>query len=68
MVGVVENPSDFDDEFALVAPGHLDRRDTVTILTSAGSDRVESFRSRMTVPATSTGRPGRSTSGRPPPS
>jgi putative ABC transport system permease protein len=50
VVGVVENPSDFDDEFALVAPGHLDRRDTVTILTSAGGDRVESFRSRMTVP------------------
>jgi putative ABC transport system permease protein len=48
VVGIVENPSDFDDEFALVAPGQLSRVDSVTILTGSNRD-VEQFRSRMTV-------------------
>lgn len=48
VVGLVENPSDFDDEFALVAPGRLDTADTVTLLVGGGD--VEAFRSQMTVP------------------
>jgi len=49
VVGIVQNPADFDDEFALVAPGRLDRRDMVTLLTDASHD-VETFRQQMTVP------------------
>ena len=39
MVGVVENPSDFDDEFALVAPGHVDTPETVTLLVAGSAGR-----------------------------
>jgi putative ABC transport system permease protein len=48
VVGIVQNPSDFDDEFALVAPGQLANADIVTILTDSTRD-VEAFRSQMTV-------------------
>jgi len=49
VVGIVQNPADYDDEFALVAPGRLDRRDLVTLLTD-GSRDIEAFRQQMTVP------------------
>jgi putative ABC transport system permease protein len=49
VVGIVDNPSDFDNEFALVAPGPLTDADTVTLLVDGTRD-VEAFRSQMTVP------------------
>ena len=49
VVGIVENPSDFDSEFALAAPGQIDYAETVTLLVD-GSRDVEAFRSQMTVP------------------
>ncbi|HEV8625127.1 MAG TPA: ABC transporter permease, partial [Acidimicrobiia bacterium] len=47
VVGIVENPNDFDNEFALVAPGQLANADTVTLLVDGD---VEGFRNQMTVP------------------
>ncbi|MGH8775062.1 MAG: FtsX-like permease family protein [Jiangellaceae bacterium] len=44
VVGLVENPSDLDDEFALVVPAGNDAPDSVTILLGGSSERVESFR------------------------
>ena len=44
VVGVVENSSDFDDEFALVSPSSADLPDEVTILVDASGERVEAFR------------------------
>ena len=35
MVGVVENPSDLDDEFALLTPSAIDSSDSVTMLVDA---------------------------------
>ena len=49
VVGIVENPADFDDQFALVPPDRLDTADRVSILTDSRRD-VEAFRSQMTVP------------------
>ncbi len=44
VVGLVENPSGLDDEFALVAPANDAAPDSVTILVRASSERVQSFR------------------------
>lgn len=44
VVGLVENPSGLDDEFALVAPAHDTARESVTILVRTSSERVQSFR------------------------
>jgi putative ABC transport system permease protein len=44
VVGLVENPSDLDDEFALVAPSAVGRAASVTILVDASSERVGAFR------------------------
>lgn len=44
VVGLVENPSDFDDEFALVVPSLVGSSDSVTMLVDASRGRVESFR------------------------
>ena len=44
VVGVVQNPSDFDDEFVLLPASELASADSVTMLVNASSDRVESFR------------------------
>ncbi|MGH9003204.1 MAG: FtsX-like permease family protein, partial [Acidimicrobiia bacterium] len=49
VVGVVQNPHDFDDEFVLVAPAHLDAPDSVTILADGSLD-LDAFRRTMTVP------------------
>ena len=49
IVGIVTNPSDFDDEFALVASGRLEAAESVTVLVGAGD--LDAFRSQeMTVP------------------
>jgi putative ABC transport system permease protein len=44
VVGLVENPTDLLDEFALVAPGQAGRPDSVTILLDADSGRLDAFR------------------------
>jgi len=44
VVGLVENPTDLLDEFALVSRGQADRPDSVTILLDASSGRFDSFR------------------------
>ena len=44
VVGVVENPSDLDDEFALVAASPDGPSDSVTILFDASEEHVMSFR------------------------
>jgi putative ABC transport system permease protein len=44
VVGLVENPADLNDEFALVAPGQADPPDKVTILVEAARQQIESFR------------------------
>jgi putative ABC transport system permease protein len=44
VVGVVENPRDLGDEFALVAPAHLDAPASVTVLIGGSAERFEAFR------------------------
>ncbi|MBF9133288.1 FtsX-like permease family protein [Plantactinospora sp. S1510] len=44
VVGVVENPSDLGDEFALVSPAHQDPPQTAVVMVRAGADRVHEFR------------------------
>ena len=44
VVGLVENPSDLDDEFALLAPSLLASSDSVSMFVDASQERVESFR------------------------
>jgi putative ABC transport system permease protein len=44
LVGVVENPADLHDQFALVPPGRVDPADKVTILVNATRQQIESFR------------------------
>ena len=43
VVGVVENPSDLDDEFALLPASAIDSSESVTMLVDASQARVESF-------------------------
>ena len=50
VVGLIENPGNLDDEFALVPPGPGEPSDLITILVDGDRDRVESFRATMTVP------------------
>jgi putative ABC transport system permease protein len=44
VVGLVENPSDLSDEFALLAPSQWEFGQSITFLVDASSDRVNSFR------------------------
>jgi putative ABC transport system permease protein len=44
VVGLVENPTDLLDEFALVAPGQAGRPDSLTVLLAADSGRFDAFR------------------------
>jgi putative ABC transport system permease protein len=44
VVGLVENPLDLTDEFALVAPGQANPPAQVTILFDAPSQRIDAFR------------------------
>jgi putative ABC transport system permease protein len=43
VVGLVENPGDLDDEFALAAPDAPGAPDAVTVLVRASEDRVREF-------------------------
>lgn len=43
VVGLVENPSDLDDEFMLVPPSELTASDSVIMLVDASDDRVRGF-------------------------
>ena len=43
VVGVVENPSDLDDEFALLPPSAIGSSESVTMLVDASQAQVESF-------------------------
>ncbi len=44
VVGRVENPSDLNDEFALVSPSHDAAPESVTILVRTSPERIASFR------------------------
>jgi putative ABC transport system permease protein len=44
IVGIVENPSNFDDEFVLLPPSALASSDFVTMLVNASDDQVQAFR------------------------
>jgi putative ABC transport system permease protein len=44
VVGLVENPSDLNDEFALTAPGAAQHFDSVTMLVDATEQRIREFR------------------------
>ena len=44
VVGVVENPSDLDDEFALLPPSAIGSSESVTMLVDASQAQVDSFR------------------------
>jgi putative ABC transport system permease protein len=44
VVGIVENPDDLDQEFALVAPSATETPGAATILLHADDERVDSFR------------------------
>jgi putative ABC transport system permease protein len=43
VVGIVENPRDLSDEFALVFPSSAEAPDQVTVLVDAGDDSVDAF-------------------------
>src|SRR5215203_5248353 len=43
VAGIVENPRDLSDEFALVSPSSAAAPDNVTVLVDAGADSVDAF-------------------------
>src|SRR5918994_3739340 len=45
VVGIVENPRDLSDEFALVSPSSAGAPDQVTVLVDAGADSVDAYTS-----------------------
>jgi putative ABC transport system permease protein len=49
VVGLVENPNNLDDDFALVSKTNAERSHEVTILVGGSVDRLEDFRDRMTI-------------------
>jgi putative ABC transport system permease protein len=57
VVGVVENPSNLNDEFALIAPGITTDLESATMLVGGGQDRAESFRPPSGADAVVAGRP-----------
>jgi putative ABC transport system permease protein len=57
VVGVVENPSNLNDEFALIAPGITTDLESATMLVGGGQDRTESFRPPSGANAAVAGRP-----------
>ncbi|MCP2341350.1 FtsX-like permease family protein [Actinomadura rupiterrae] len=50
VVGIVENPRDLRDEFALLPPGAAGRSDAVTVLAKASADRFDAYRQASTTP------------------
>lgn len=43
IVGIVENPNDFDDEFVLLEPSQLDDADTIAMLTTSDEGALRQF-------------------------
>jgi putative ABC transport system permease protein len=43
IVGIVENPSDFDDEFVLLEPSQLDDADTIAMLVATDENGLREF-------------------------
>ena len=58
VVGLVENPSDLNDEFALVSPAQPEAPESVTILVAGSNDEVQSFRAPSGASAIAVSRPG----------
>jgi putative ABC transport system permease protein len=58
VVGLVENPSDLNDEFALVEPSQGGTPESVTILVSGSQDQLQSFRPPSGASAVAVARPG----------
>ncbi|HUG75005.1 MAG TPA: FtsX-like permease family protein [Acidimicrobiia bacterium] len=58
VVGLVENPSDLYDEFALLAPSHPGSPEAITILTEGSEGQLESFRPPSGASAVAVSRPG----------
>ncbi|MET8308569.1 ABC transporter permease [Micromonospora sp. NPDC005173] len=57
IVGVVENPADLHDEFALTDPAHADRPQVVTVLVAGDRDSLEEFRQTIDGPLVRESRP-----------
>ncbi|PWR05667.1 hypothetical protein DKT68_25680 [Micromonospora acroterricola] len=57
VVGVVENPADLHDEFALTDPAHADRPQSVTVLVAGDRDSLEAFRRTVDGPLVRESRP-----------
>jgi putative ABC transport system permease protein len=51
VVGIVENPRDLRDEFALVSPSSAEAPDYVTVLVNADAESLSSFRESLDVVA-----------------
>ncbi|CAN5875573.1 hypothetical protein BH23ACT5_BH23ACT5_10230 [soil metagenome] len=58
VVGLVENPSDLNDEFALLTPSHAEPPEAITILTEGSSEQLASFRPPSGASVVAVGRPG----------
>lgn len=58
VVGLVENPSDLNDEFALVGSTQTDTHESVTMLVGGSDDQLQSFRAPSGASAIATSRPG----------
>lgn len=58
VVGLVENPSDLNDEFALLAPSHPGSPEAITILTEGSEGQLDSFRPPSGASAVAVSRPG----------
>ncbi|WP_433124300.1 FtsX-like permease family protein [Micromonospora sp. CA-240977] len=57
VVGVVENPADLHDEFALTDPVHADRPESVTVLVGGNRGTMEAFRQTIDGPLVRESRP-----------
>ncbi|MGW3603805.1 FtsX-like permease family protein [Micromonospora sp. NPDC005161] len=57
IVGVVENPADLHDEFALTDPAHAERPQSVTVLVAGDRDTMEAFRRTVDGPLVRESRP-----------
>ncbi|MGQ5261499.1 FtsX-like permease family protein [Micromonospora sp. ZYX-F-536] len=57
VVGVVENPADLHDEFALTDPAHAGRPQSVTVLVAGDRDKMEAFRQTVDGPLVREARP-----------
>jgi len=58
VVGLLENPSDLNDEFALVEPSQAGTPESVTILVAGSQDQLQSFRPPSEASVLAVARPG----------